>query len=147
MSSGIYNSAKADRLNAAFSLASTTIKGMLLKSTYAADFDLHTRRSDLTAFEVSGTNYTAGGGTLTGKTVSQDNPNDRAVWDATDMLTQWINTTLTGANAPRYVAFYHSTGVAANDELICCFDFGANQPTTAQDFNILFDPVGIITAT
>lgn len=145
--SGIYNSAKLDRLSGAFSLSGATIKGMLVKSAYTPDFDAHTRRSDITN-EVAGTGYTAGGGTLTGKTVTQDNANDRAVWDATDMITQWIATTLNGVNAPRGIVFYNSRGGAASaDELICFFDFGADKPTTAQDFQVLFDAVGIWTQT
>lgn len=144
--SGVYNSHKVDLGKGTYSLQGATIYGMLVKSTYVPDYDLHTRRSDVTAFECVGTNYVAGGAALTGKAVTQDNPNDRAVWDATDMTTQWITTTLNGANAPAGLVFYnHRGGAASADELICYFDFGGTKPTTAQDFQALFDSVGIET--
>ena len=60
MASLIYNSAIDDMAKGAIDFDTDTFKVMLVTSTYVANKDTHTKRSDVTN-EVSGTGYTAGG--------------------------------------------------------------------------------------
>jgi hypothetical protein len=93
--------------------AGLTVRGMLLASGYTRN-QAHTSRADLTN-EVTGTGYTAGGGTasVTVATVGGSNLTrltlGSIVWNATG-----------GALTGRQVAYYVSRGGAASgDELIC----------------------------
>jgi hypothetical protein len=115
---------------------SDTFKAVLLADTYTPSA-AHTQLSDISAHEISGTGYTAGGATLTSVTWSQaagvltfdaDNP-------------QWTGASFTA----RYMAIYDDT--AANNELVCLFDFGSNQTVTASTFTFTFNASGIITIT
>ena len=136
----IYNSFKADVSNALIDLTDDTIKILLVTSAYTPNIDTHTRRSDVTN-EVSGTGYTAGGNTLAGKSVTQDNTNDRMVFDATD--SEWTSSTITARGA----VIYKDTGVAANDNLICYLDFVTDQSSSNGTFTIQFNATGILTLT
>lgn len=55
-------------------LANDTIKVMLLTSSYTPDLD-HDFVDDVSANEVSGTGYTAGGATLASKAITDDDAN------------------------------------------------------------------------
>jgi len=79
MANAIYNSFKRDIMNGSIDLDTDTIKLMLVTSTYVPNIDTHTKRSDITN-EVIGTGYTAGGVTLTNKTVTVNNTTDRGVF-------------------------------------------------------------------
>jgi len=54
--------------------------------------------------EISASGYTAGGATLTGLAVTQDDTNDRAKWDANDVT--W---TSLAAASPRHAVLYDDT--------------------------------------
>lgn len=71
-----------------YNLTSATVKVMLLNTAYVADPD-HEFVSSLSAFEMSGTGYTAGFGgagrkTLAGKTFAKNDSLNQATFDATD---------------------------------------------------------------
>lgn len=83
MTSILYNSAKTALLNGGIDLLSDTLKVALVTASYVPDVDTHQYYDDVTD-EISGTGYTAGGKTLTGKTITQDDANDRARFDAAD---------------------------------------------------------------
>lgn len=138
MADVIYNSFKKDIANGSIDLDTDTIKVMLVTSTYTPDQDAHTKRSDVTN-EVTGTGYTAGGATLASATVTQDNTNNRGVFDAADVT--WSASTITARGA----VLYKSTGVAANDNLIAYIDFGADKTSTSGDFTIQWNASGILT--
>ncbi len=140
MADVIYNSFKADVSNALIDLTDDTIKILLVTSAYTPDIDTHTRRSFISN-EVSGTGYTAGGNTLSGKSVTQDNANDRMVFDATD--SEWTSSTITARGA----VIYKDTGVAANDNLICYLDFVTDQSSSNGTFTVQFNASGILTLT
>lgn len=91
--------------------------------------------------EVSGTGYTAGGQALAGKSVTQDNTNDRAVYDSNDP--SWSTATITNA---RYAVLRKARGGAASaDELIGAWDFGADISSTAATFSIAVNANGWFT--
>jgi hypothetical protein len=142
MASVVPNSFKKDLLQGNINLGADTIKVMLLTSSYTPDQDAHAKRSDLTASEVSGTGYTAGGMTLANKTFTQDNTNNLGYFDCDDPL--WTGATITA----RYCALYKSRGGAASaDELGPIYDFGSNITSTNGPFTITVNAAGLIQLT
>jgi hypothetical protein len=111
MASGIYNRLKANLMKKDIDLEVDVVKVMLLNSIHAFNPD-HNLVSQISANEISGTGYTAGGAALANKTVTQDDVNDKAKWDADDV--SWQNSTITA----RFAVLYD-----ANNNLIACIDF------------------------
>lgn len=139
MASVIYNAAKMYLMNGSVDLDTDTIKVMLLNNTYTPDIDAHNFQDDLTAYEVSGTGYTADGQSLASKTVTQDNTDDEGVFDAADLT--WSTATITA----RYAALYKERGGADSaNELICVFDFGSDKSSSAGNFTLQWNSEGII---
>tara|TARA_Y100000114_G_scaffold25118_1_gene20841 strand:- start:274 stop:711 length:438 start_codon:yes stop_codon:yes gene_type:complete len=86
-----------------------------------------------TSGEVSGTNYTSGGATLTLKTGTPTTDGTTAVVDF-DNLT-FSNVTVTAAGA----LIYNSTD---SNKAICVIDFGKDITATASDLTITFPSTG-----
>lgn len=105
------------------------IKVALTTSAYTPNQDTHDFFNDVTN-EVTGTGYTAGGATLTGKTVTYDASSQR-VWLNADDVT-WGTSTITA----RYAVIYHDTGTPSTSTLLGYVDFGSDQSSTAADFEI-----------
>jgi len=139
----VYNAAKKSLFdqNPSIDLDTDTIKVALLANTYTPDIDAHTFFSDVSADEISGTGYTAGGETLANATVTQDNTNDRAAFDADDVV--WANATVTA----RYAVIYKDTGTPSTSPLIAYIDFGSDKSSSAADFTIQWNADGIFTLT
>lgn len=137
MASLIYNDFKESIMNGSIDLDSDTIKIALVTSSYTPDQDAHDFFDDVTN-EVSATGYTAGGATLASKTVSQDNTNNRGVFDAADP--SWTTSTITARGA----VIYKSTGTAATSRLICYIDFGGDYSSTVGTFSVVFNASGIL---
>lgn len=137
MADAVYNSFKRDVANGSIDLDTDTIKIMLVTSAYVPNVDTHTKRSDITS-EVVGTGYTAGGIALANKTMTVDNANDRALWDADDPF--WTVATITARGAVLYKA---RGGAATADELIGYLDFGADKTSTGANFTVQFATAGI----
>lgn len=136
MASVIYNSFLADRDKGLIDLDLNTINVMLVTSSYTPNVDTHTKRSDITN-EVVGAGYTSGGQTLANTTITQNNSANSSVFDADDLT--WSSSTITARGA----ILYKSTGVAANDNLICYFDFGTDQVSSSGNFTISWNAAGI----
>ncbi len=113
-----------------------TIKVALL-TAYTINIDTHDFFDDVSATEITGTGYTAGGATLGTKTATYDTATDQIRLDAAD--TTWTTSTLSATDA----AVYKSTGTAATSPLIAGIDFGATVSTTAGTFQITYDATGI----
>ena len=92
----IYNAFKKNIMNGGIDLDTDTIKVMLVTSAYVPDQDTHEFKSSVTN-EVSGTGYTAGGATLAGAAVTQDNTDNEGMFDATDVT--WGSSTITARGA------------------------------------------------
>ena len=138
MASVVYNAYKARQLGLGTLIEDgDTIKVALVTSSYTPDVDAHDFFDDITN-EVTGTGYTAGGATLSGVTVSQDNTDNEGMLDATD--TSWATSTITARGA----VIYKSTGVASTSPLIAYIDFGSNYSSTAGTFLITWAAEGII---
>ena len=118
----------------AYNLESDVIKVALLDDTVAPDKD-DTTFSDTN--EISGAGYTAGGATLAGSTVTQDDSGDLAKWDATDIT--WSTLTMTDA---RYAVIYDTT---VTNDIIGYIDFGTNRSSVSSDFKITWSASGLTT--
>ena len=135
MASIIYNSFLDDLAKGAIDLDTDTFKVMLVNTTYAAiadetKKDSHTKRSDVTANEISGTGYTTGGATAT-VTVTKDTANNRV--DVSLGSASWTTATITA-----YGAVYYKSrgGLASADELVGYIDFGGAVTSTAGTFSL-----------
>ena len=135
-------------LAAGINLSTDTLKIMLLKNTYTVNPD-HKFVSDLTpaSNECSATNYTGGFGgasrkTLASKTLTADDTNNRAVFDAADP-SAW--TALGGAtnNTLRYAAIIKEITNDAASQVVCILDFGSDYNTNGGDFSVAFNALGI----
>jgi len=133
MASGIYNRFKANLMNKVVDLEADTIKVMLLNNSHAFTAT-HNVIGDVSANEVSGTGYTAGGATLAGKAVTQA---ATTKWDATDLT--WGSSTITAYHA----GIYDDT--VGTDDLIASIDFGGAKSSSSGNFTIQWHADGIIT--
>lgn len=116
-----------------------TIKCALLTSSYTPAQTTHEWWSDVSAQEVSGTNYTAGGATLGSKTLSASAL--VTTLDAADP--SWASSTITA----RYAVFYKDTGTAGTSPLIAYADFGGNISSTNGTFTVVLNASGLATIT
>lgn len=133
----IYNSFFTDLSKGNIDLDTDTFKLMLVTSAYTPT-KTHAKRSDITN-EVTGTGYTAGGATLANVTVTQDDTNDLAKFDADDV--SWANSTITARGAVLYKA---RGGASSADELVKYFDFGSDQSSVGAAFTVQFNANGIL---
>jgi hypothetical protein len=109
--------------------------------TSSATIDANTTAYSATN-EVTGTNYTAGGGSLTNLGVVTSNNTASTGTGYTDFSDfTWSNATITARGA----LIYNSTPSAnsnANTTLtnaaVCALDFGSDKTSTAGDFTIVF---------
>lgn len=138
MADVIVNAAKAKLLGAGFDLDTDTIKVMLLTSSHAQDQDAHEYIDDVSANEVSGTGYSAGGAALSNKAITQDNTDNEGVFDADDLT--WSSSTITA----RYAAIYKDTGTPGTSPILCILDFGENKVSTSGNFTIQWAAEGIL---
>lgn len=134
MASGIYNRFKANLMNKIVDLEADTIRIALMNNSHGF-IATHSIWGNISANEVSGTGYTPGGGTLTGKAVTEG---ASTKWDATDFT--WPASTITA---------YHAVvvDISATSNLICSFDFGAAKSSSNGNFTIQFHADGILDLT
>jgi hypothetical protein len=92
-----------------------------------------------TSNEVSGTNYIAGGNTLTN--VTPTTSSTTALTDFAD--TTWSSSTITARGA---LIYNSSTTAGTADRAIVVLDFGADKTSTSGDFTIQFPAAGASTA-
>ena len=140
MASGTYNQFKTELMNGTYQLASDTVKAALLDSSHAFDAD-NVGWASVSANEISGTGYTAGGETLTSTAVTQDDTDDEGVFDAADV--SWESATFSASHA----VLYDDTTTSPADALICSIDFGGSQSVSAGTFTIQWATEGIINIT
>ena len=149
MATFVYNLAAADIADGTIDLLTNTIKVMLVTSSYVANRDDDVvdagGANDAVDHEISVSGYVAGWGNsgrkaLVNKTVTEDDANDRAEFDAAD-----ITWTALGAGATIAAAILIKEG-GANDttsRLIAYLDI-ADTPTNGGDFTLQMDAQGII---
>jgi hypothetical protein len=138
MSSIIPNATKKNLMNGGIDLDTDTIKVMLLTSTHSNNADTQEFIDDVSANEVSGAGYNAGGATLANKTVTQDNTDDEGVFDADDV--SWAASSITA----RYAVIYKDTGTASTSPIIAIIDFGEDKVSSSGTFTITWAAEGIL---
>lgn len=137
MASFIYNSAKGKLGDGSIDWNTDTIKMACVTSAYTPDQDAHDFFNDVTNEIAANGGYPAGGVTLT-CSVTIDNTNNRAIYDATDVSI----TSFTGTF--RYGIIYKSTGVSSTSPLIAVIDFtGSNITTTVGTFDVTWSTGGV----
>lgn len=144
MAQGIYNRFKEEVMEGAHDLLTDNIRVALLNSTHAFDPDAATNDSwsEVSANEVSGTGYSAGGELLGTKTVTVDDANDRGAFDAAD--TTWGSSTITA----RYAVVYNDSATTPTaDCLIACYDFSTDQESASGNFTLQYAAAGLILIT
>lgn len=116
------------------------IKCMLTTNSYTPNQDTHEDKADVTN-EVSGTNYAAGGATLTTKALANTN---NVLKFSSDNVS-WASSTITARRA----VFYDSVGGGADASrpLLWWIDFGADVASTNGTFQITMDSAGWATIT
>jgi hypothetical protein len=92
--------------------------------------------------EVSGTNYSAGGGALVNSGVTATNTNASAGTGFTDFSDLTFSTaTITARGALIYSTTPSANGTAnttLTNAAVCALDFGSDKTSTAGDFTIIF---------
>jgi len=139
MPNSVYNSYKKNVFNGGIDLENDTIRMALMTSAYSPDVDAEQYYSDVTAFEVStGGGYVTSGTVMTGKVVSADNTNDKAVFDADDVV--YAASTISARGA----LIFKDTGDSTTSPLICWSDFGSNKSSVGGNFTISWSVSGIM---
>lgn len=144
----IYNDFKEQLLKGTHNLASGghTIK-ITLHTGYTPDIDAHQVWSDVSSTEYStASGYTAGGKTLASQAVSQDNTNDRALWDADNVT--WAALGPLSPATPSHAIIWNDTPTSPADPLICYIELGTTA-TNGGDYTIAFStsPSAILSLT
>ena len=125
-----------DASQLAVDVVSDTIKVSMITNSSTPNFETHDFWGDLSANEVSGTGYTAGGAALASKTLANDSGTLK--YDAAD--TTWTTSTISSARA---AVVYDDT--LASDPLICLVNFGADYSSANGTFTITWNASGIWT--
>jgi len=133
----VYNNLKEQLLLGTIDLSADVVKLALLAG-HTVNIDTHAVFADVSADEESGTGYTAGGQIVGSKAVSQDNTNDRAVFDAADVTFVGLNVGL-----PSHAVLYVD---GATDFLIAVWELGTTA-SNGGNYTIQWNAVGIVTLT
>jgi len=128
------SSFKEEILNGTHNLTTDTIKIALYTSSATLD-STTTVYSTSNEVSSSGTNYTAGGNTLTGQVVSLDGTT--AIVDFSD--TTWTAATITARGA----LIYNSS---KSNKAIAVLDFGSDKTSTSGNFTVNFPAAAAATA-
>jgi hypothetical protein len=142
MASLIYNRFFYNLANKKISWTTDTIKCALLSSGYTPDKDhavWSTSAATLPkAYETTSTQgYSAGGETISGSSLTQDDTNNWAKLNASDV--SWTTSTITA----RYAVLWDDS--STDDGLIAVFQFTENKSSSNGTFTVQWASTGIIT--
>lgn len=111
-----YNDFKEQLFKKIHDLVNDTVK-VTLHTSYTPNIDSHQVWADVSSTEYgSGSGYTAGGKTLANKSVTQDNTNDRALWDADDVT--WTSLGALSPATPSHAIIWNDTPTSPADPLL-----------------------------
>lgn len=144
----IYNAFKEDVMEGIHDLATGghTLK-QTLHTSYTPDIDAHVvwATAGVSSTEYgTGSGYTAGGATLAGQDVTQDNTNDRGVFDANDVT--WSSLGALSPATPSHTILWNDTPSSPADPLIAYWELGSTA-TNGGDYTLQFGATGIILLT
>jgi hypothetical protein len=116
-----------------------------LHTGYTPDIDAHTVWANVSATEYgTGDGYTAGGKVLTSQDVTQDNTNDRGVFDAADVT--WTSLGALTPAAPSHAIMWDNTPTSPADPLIAYWELGSTA-TNGGDYTLQWHANGILLLT
>ena len=95
--------------------------------------------SSVSSFQITATGYTAGGATLSGKSIDRNNTDVRVYWNFNDP--SW---TITGTMTAQLFVIYKDTGTPETSPIVAIIDKGAPQSRTDADFILQLNAKGII---
>ncbi len=137
----VYNDFKEQILKKVHDLVNDTIK-VTLHTGYTPNIDSHQVWADVSSTEYgSGSGYTAGGQALAGKSVAQDNTNDRASFDANDLT--WPSLGPLSPATPSHAVVWNDTPASPADPLICYLELGSTA-TNGGDYTLQWHANGIL---
>lgn len=120
-----------------------TVKTSLHSNSYTPDQDLDDFFNDVSASELAASGgYTAGGVTLTTKTLTYDSTSNEARLDADDA--SWTSATFSSYFAVTYTT---TGGTSATNPLMGYVDFGGVETVTSGTFTIVWDATGVLKVT
>jgi len=140
----VYNDFFEQVLKGTHDLSSDAIT-LTLHTGYTPDIDTHQVWADVSATEYTTANgYTAGGQTLDSLSVTQDNDNDRAIFDADDET--WTSLGALSPATPSHAILWNNTPSSPADPLILCYTLGTTA-TNGGNYTIQFSssPSAILT--
>lgn len=123
-------------------LDASAVKVALLTSAYTPDIDAHHYFTSVSAQEVAGDGYTAGGYTLTGVSATVDKTNNLAYLDCGNPT--WTSATLSNV---RFPVIYRDTGDAATAPLLGYINLGSNKTITDGTFTLTVSASGLLRLT
>jgi hypothetical protein len=144
----IYNNFKEQVMEGVFNLASGghTLK-VTLHTSYTPNIDTHAVWADsgVSSTEYgTGAGYTAGGMTLSGQDVTQDNTNNLGQFDATDVT--WTSLGPLSPATPSHAILWDDTPTSPADPLIAYWELGTTA-TNGGNYTLQWGAAGIITLT
>lgn len=118
-----YNDVKEQLFKKVHDFVNDTFK-VTLHTGYTPNIDTHQVWADVSATEYgTGAGYTAGGKTLANKSVTQDNTNDRALFDADDVT--WTSLGPLSPAAPSHAIMWNDTPTSPADPLVNHIELGS----------------------
>lgn len=135
----VYNNFKEQLMLGTVDLSSDTLKLMLVTG-HTLDIDSDAAYTDVSGDEESGTGYSAGGETInaSSQSVTQDNSNDRAVFDAADVTWSGLD-----VGTPNYAILYDDT--PSPTVLIAAWEIAT--ASNGGDYTIQWNASGILLLT
>ena len=142
MANVVINRFKTQSMAAGIDLtAAGTLKCALLNDIFTASAsviaDIQSFSAISSVWEASGVNYSAGGVVLSATGVSEDDAGEKGIFSAANVT--WATATITA-----YGAFIYR---ASDSFPVCAIDFGGAKTSTAGDFTIQWNALGIINLT
>jgi hypothetical protein len=129
----------AEQVGSDVNYLSGTVKLSLHTSSYTPNRDTDDFFNDATNEISAGSGYTAGGETLSSKTITYDSASDQVRWDAADVT--W---TFTASKTWRYGVMWIDTGGASStDPLYALLAWDSDQ-TVSTPYTLQWDPAGIL---
>lgn len=137
-----YSKVFSAAFNAEIDLISDTIKAMLTGTGYTPDQDAHDYKNDVSD-EITGTGYSAGGETLTTKTITYTGASNEWVFDADDV--PWAGSTLT--NVATAVVYDSTPATDATRPLILYQTESVPVSTSGGTLVLVFAAAGVLKIT
>lgn len=145
-----YNAPKEDLMNKVHDLGTggDTIQ-VTLHTGYTPNIDTHELFADAGVSSTeygTGAGYTAGGKVLASQTVTEDDANDRALWDAADVT--WTALGALTPATPSHAIIWNNTPAVPLDPLICYVLLGTTA-TNGGDYTLQWSaaPAAILSLT